>query len=359
MIYFLVIFGLFILLLYFAAKNKQQATFVARNHFEIKVYGENPVEVLLNMGKRAYYDVEKDEVISTEGLSEEDREKKLRGKMNFFSWWLWERWGFRWVSIVFPERRLLKIKIKRKRIKEEKDDEGNSIFVIFDEDDIETVSIRVEFERPVAVIGAEDKGRLAHDLVLNATFIVTKPVLWATTWHVNFDLLMDAIRGAVIDLVRDKSFEDILAMGKGRGSKFSQEIITAVGGNTKEKFGVLPTDVWVVEFRPDRQASNALKAGRILKLQADAELEQAKVNKEAAFQRAQGEAAPVLELGAAYELVGSVAPLVNAERVAANMKDLKGTLVNGTVVPTLPIGGSPAPVPPPPPTPTPPGSSGP
>lgn len=166
------IFYLLYVLLRRAAENKRQATFTAENTIEFVVSGEKLTKTILN--RKGY---EFDET------GPEGGEVKKVDPNRFRIWSPWryieENWGFYWVSIFYPWRKIHRFSVFKARVRSNVTDENASVVDRYQIDDgprgVDHLEATPVMTTPV--IGAETKEGFEVDLLIVCNTEVVHPYI--------------------------------------------------------------------------------------------------------------------------------------------------------------------------------------
>lgn len=304
------------LILYNAAKHKQQATFVKEGTIEFVVSGGALVDIFVNVRG---YALAKDGTIVQVGedtgrnVTAEDR-KTVR-KIGWLQRYLREKWGFYWVSLFFPWRRIHRFQIAREKILSRAQVSTDAPIrerIRHDPSPNFVDNLRFRFPRPFLVAGVETEDRFTTNLLLQGVIQVVNPYIPVFLLEGKFFAIIEAaLSSALIQLLGKMTFAKFVAMTKEERSEFALSLlnINNEGGGDKTSRGLVQSagvriiDIWIEEFELDKgddKALEALKAGEIATKIGEADVKKAEKDREAAVLRAEGNAAEVSELMKAY-----------------------------------------------------------
>lgn len=348
----LVLAGLIVLLLYYAAKNKQQASFVKQSTIEFVVAGETLINVLENINEwhyRAHHEgpgwfpiqraernpdgtvkknpdgtfkliddaVEVHNAVVPNGIVKEENGTKHNNGPGKSSR-LQRRFGFFWVSALYPLRRIFSFPIAHLRLKSEtaisKDDPlekwlDSSVKKngeVIPGDTTDEQSLLWKFPRPILVRDVEFADLFRANILILAYFQIVRPRPLVFEYREKFFLLLEkAIQAEVIDYLRKihGGYREFITGGQtGPLSTFFWEALEGLNwvGQTSEsrrglvrEFGVYLRDASVVQIElsdKDEKAQMALEANEIARLEGEATKTAAKARAEAITTIANAEA---------------------------------------------------------------------
>lgn len=340
--------------LYYRTENKTNATFVKQNTTEFVVAGEGLLKILSNDDTKI---LTKDGKLVNPGSLGPGQEEV---KINWFSKWLRKEWGFYWVSLFYPIRKIHYISIVKERLKGSAEIPPGAPLRDMIERDSKPTSVPFllnQFPRPFVFEDIETKENFSIDVLVSGIFSVYDPALIAFKYNERFfDFLKAAISGALLDAVKTMDYKTFREADKGKGSPLSQDLKSRLQ-SLKVDLGVEVIDIWVdiYQLTSGDEAEEAAQALEIAELKGEADLAAARFDKRAAQERAKGAAAPVLELTKAYKKANStgVGRLVSTDRSMEHLGQNSRitTLVMGSGVtpnlslPALPPAAPTAPVP--------------
>jgi hypothetical protein len=348
-------FGLFFLgvFLYRAAEKKQQVTFVREGEAEFKVSGNNLIEIFLNLdgwcltkdgrlkpvpGRNAQYGIE---------AAKPEEVIKKRGPAGLIR----ERWGLYWVSILYPWRRIYKFNITKYRLRSKIDiaeDAGLKNRVTHEIEEVN--SLRIFFSIPFFFGGIETRDGFKVDLVLTGLCLVAIPYIPVMQLGGKYTPVIEAaINTALIDLLNKINYTDLIKLPKGKGSKFWNQL-TNINKKPKkadqkslvDSTGIMLLELYMedMQLAPGQESEDeATRAIEKKRLEGEADLQMAKLEKEAMMERAIGKAAEDVELAKALKTVDpELAKLVTAQKVSENLRGLQvlggSSLIGVTLNPT-------------------------
>ncbi|MDP3661424.1 MAG: hypothetical protein Q8R17_01035 [bacterium] len=327
----LILIALIVLLLYYAAKNKQQASFVDQDTIEFIVKGGKLADVLENIdgwhyqkedGRFYVREANKDrtgklikgidgkptfdervipvnnalvrtgEIKDTKGtlLGTNSKEKNR---------FLAELCGFYWVSVWYPLWKIHKFKVTHSRLRPDTAVPENATIEKWLDSSIpnqigdttEETSLLWKFPRPVLVRDVEFQDLFEASVLLQNNFQIVKPQPIVFTYRERFfSLLEQVIQAAVIDYLRkyEGGYEAFIKAGvTGSQSDFFWEALDSLNYGPRgliEEFGVHLIDSRVVQIqlsKLDDIAAKALKAQKVAELEGNAEVAKATKHAEA------------------------------------------------------------------------------
>jgi len=202
------IVGLFILFALVSAKQKWQFTTIPKGNTVVVVKGEDLKAILPNVDGHKVSE-EKDlegrhwlvKVDVTGTPAQQKREmrqafqKKLWTGTRHIQWFLWDKFGVRFVSWIYPQVRVKRVHISMNRLRQEAGVEPTSTLlerIEVDEGDID--SIRFIFPRPMVMEGVElagDNSRINILVLMNWRLVI--PSLPIFYYDGKFMPLLDAV----------------------------------------------------------------------------------------------------------------------------------------------------------------------
>lgn len=403
----LLLIALTIVFFYYAAQNKQQASFVEEGTIEFVVAGKTLLHVLENVRGWHYHEgpggtIKLQEATYTD-LILPDGTRVHEGKIDSIrdngdipvtnaivknndgivltKWEKWiserwppkkylqRRWGFFWVSILYPMRRIHHFTLRHKRKKPEND------IATLQKDAPLTLWVEIDplveggdqfllwrFPRPIVVEGAEFKDLFEGDIFLQVQFqiiIPERPVFIYRSKEF-FLLLESAVAAAVMDYVRGMSYTNFIQqIQTGAASPFFWKAINPLNrvapGYPRgliSELGVQVIDAWIEHValhKESEKTQDALKAKEQARLEGEAEVVTATLHANAVTIAATADAAALkMQMTQSSEAV-----LIAKLRKEGLLGTKISTLVEGGSSTGIMVSAPPAPTPPPPP-PTPP-----
>ncbi|OHA42328.1 MAG: hypothetical protein A3G59_03325 [Candidatus Taylorbacteria bacterium RIFCSPLOWO2_12_FULL_47_20] len=410
-----------------AAKNKWQASFTPSGHMEFVVAGEKPIRTLLNVegyylhrGDGEFVirvgEVVKDEteefviprdnenpeevlklpkiegrptqvpvvnailpindVLDPEKHSEKpeeeqkfqeerreiEKERKRRRKKLGPSF-LQRKYGFYWVSWIWPLRKLHKFDVPKVKLLEPTTLGGDNHIenLIQREEDLkDTTAFLWQFPRPIIVKAVEFADFFQADIVVQSILQVVMPWKPVFVLHPDnmFANLSASIRSAVVDFCRQltlRQFIRLFRTGYG-GEQFYLRAFSRINTHaekaprgTIEEFGVWVRNAWIQEIIPIKEAEEvmeALRANEIALREGQARLTRAKYEAEAVRVEGQGKA-DALRLQRDAAGVDVLMTQLQVERVRALENTSVTTYVEGGASAGIMVGTQAAPPPPP------------
>lgn len=312
-----------IVLAWLAATNDWQATFVKEGTIRFVVAGGDHLRTLVNVN--GY-------VLTKSGLIKRapdhplpdhpDDPKATREEVDEPAWWLARylrrRWGFYWVSLFYPWRRVHTFTVSKDSLNPKPIKEGQPLSdrIVHNEGEVE--ELLFEFPRPLFIGGAEAADRFRVDIIQKSIFQTVDPVIMVFNFRGKFYPELDSVVGAQVnDLIKEHPFTRLTSMSKGQGSPYSQNMLAINNQGTADRpkgitahFGVRCKASWSEELRLSPGQPDADTASRALEveiLKGDADVQKAKRELIAAKDRAEASAAEVRALGAAFSAHGNVA----------------------------------------------------
>ena len=301
------------------------------------------------------------------------RPKTLWKKMRKF---LREHWGFYWVSLFYPLRKIHEFNIWKARLV------GTTGLPIGEriQTDPEMVPVSYllrSFPRPILVKEIEFKDRFTANLLVLANFLVVVPKIPVFILKDEFFQQLEAlVANAVITYCRNLPVAEFIEGGAMSPDGFFMEVISPSNLAFLTQVGVVAVSAEVIDIElGDEEQQKALRALELAELQGRAQVKTADLAAKARVIQAQGEAEAVTVVGNAEAAVlaqkvsaAGVSATV-AEQIKQGMGNLKPGVVfapggnAGFMVSIPPANGSsstPTPTTPPasPPTPTAPPASG-
>lgn len=341
----LVLLALIVLLLYYAAKNKQQASFVKQGTIEFVVAGETLLEVLENIPDWHYqkgwarfpvqrigtkdatgkygaptqdWELVEDAIVPDEDgpsvLLKGEIADKTRKNGPSRSSRSEKKLGFFWVSVWYPWIRIFRFLVTHLRLRPEteitkdtpldkwldssvKEPAKNEKGEVISPDTTWEQSLLWRFPRPVLIREVEFADLFQANILIQGNFQIVSPRHLVFEWRERFfPLLEKALQAAAIDYLRKipGGYQEFITQRTtGPQSEFFWEALEPLNwvGNTAtsgrgllKEFGVYLRDAWVVEIElseSDTKASDALKARKIAELEGNAEVATATKHAEA------------------------------------------------------------------------------
>ena len=331
-------FGVLVLLLYGAAKNKQQATFVDEGTIEFVVAGGKLVKTFVNVDGFALTKSGKIKPLKVEGdATRSDEIPETSDEIAEESWLarqLRERWGFYWVSLFYPWVRIHKFEITKERLRTRgdiPDDTPLRARIEHEKDPVKVDNLFFRFPRPYFFGSVETSDRFTTDVIVQVIFQIVDPYIPVFLYRGKFfSILETVVSGCVIDFLRSRTYTEFVAIGKGKDSPFSTFVkelntrptLNSPGGIIAD-FGIVILDAWVEEFSPakgEKDVQDATKARELAILRGDADVEKAKRDGKAAGLRTAGATAEIRQLGRAYgKMEPETARIVSAQIVSRNL----------------------------------------
>src|SRR3989344_2525064 len=226
-----------------AAKNKWQASFTPSGHMEFVVAGEKPIRTLLNV--EGYYlhrgdgefvirvgEVVKDEteefVIPRDNEKPEEEQKfqeerreiekeRKRRRKKLGPSFLQRKYGFYWVSWIWPLRKLHKFDVPKVKLLEPTTLGGDNHIenLIQREEDLkDTTAFLWQFPRPIIVKAVEFADFFQADIVVQSILQVVMPWKPVFVLHPDnmFANLSASIRSAVVDFCRQLTLRQFIRL---------------------------------------------------------------------------------------------------------------------------------------------------
>lgn len=331
---------LLIVVLYRAAKYKQQATFVKEGTIEFIMSGEDLTRVLVNadgyiINDDGYIKPESSKyAVPKEEIATEEEIRSFNRRGNFLSRYLRNNWGFYWVSIFYPIKRVHEFEITKARLRPANKTSGDAPLserIEMDDKAAKTDHLRVRFPRPFLFERAETSDNFQTDLLVVALFRVVRPhTVVFMVGKEFFTTLEGAISGTVLDFMKSMRYGDFLTTPTGKGSGFS-EVIRKLNYEPSPSYpngiiadlGVMIIDAWVEDYGLAGNSLRVVEATQALEVQTlegQADLKRADYDMQAAQKRAIGTAAEIVELGKAYAaLPPSAASAIVNQVVSRNL----------------------------------------
>ena len=258
--------------------------------------------------------------------------------------WLQQRWGFFWVSIVHPARRIHEFLIVHSWLPDKKYSQGgqpdkgpNRLKNLIRVKTKPTKFLLRQPPRPVLIEGIEFADRFQGDVILYATFRVVMPYPAVFVWKEKFyEAIESALSSAFIDFARQVKWVDFVKkVKKGPGSGLHLKFLSGInirtttriedkkrtsvklgGKGIVETVGIELFDVWIHDYEghegeiDEKTVAGALRAQELARLQGEAKImEQTKAGEALlAFARRQKQA---------IDLVGDAEAAVLIKKAAA------------------------------------------
>lgn len=320
---------LLINVLYRAAKEKQQASFVAENTIEYVVAGEDLVDIIVN---REGHELVESDIPGGEIKKVDPGRIRLWTPQRYIE----EKWGFYWVSIFYPWRKIHKFPIFRARIKPKSGDDSSSAVDRYELDAEPTTENHLQATPIMTVLvkGAETKDGLGVDLLFQITTEVVYPYIPIFTLGGKYKTVFDS---AVSEGVNNymvaanvpdfKAFRDMQKDGLVEALKQLNEVPTAKTPDGMEKsVGLRITKVILDSYSLGKEhadAQAALKQKEIAKAKGEAKITEAEAQKRADELFASGRAAYLREEvaalnGASPEALQVIATTNQAKELAGS-----------------------------------------
>ena len=367
---------LIVVLAYGVAKNKQQATFVEQGTMEfVAAGGETLLRVLPNIKGWRYSDdyvgnrevpykfecgeldsstnsyKAKEETIDVKfaivqkEIIEASKKKlgwlkntlRLLNIKRWFRNYLRTKWGFFWVSILWPVRRVYELNIERARLRDDYPEKGARVRLreMIEREKKPAKFLLWQFPRPILVPDVEFKDRFKADIVVMTQCRVVVPQIPAFVWKEKFfQLLESSVEGSVLDYARKLTFAEFVEEKETKpGSQFFLGVISPLNRKLIELQGIHIFDGWIKDYElsaEDQKAAQALKARQIASLEGDAEIVRADKEGTAALTRAKLIAqAKIVEGTAEADVLKAKAaaglPLAIAEQMVKGREAVRGT----------------------------------
>ncbi len=215
--------------------------------------------------------------------------------------WLQKRFGYFWVSLLYPVRKLHRFEIAKSRLKKESQvgkDTRIRDLVEYDEKDTEVYFLRWRFPR-YYVIEVIFKDGIRGTILVYTNWEVVYPYIPVFVYEGKFfDLLESAVRGKILDWANNMTAKKFIVANKGPGTDVAKDLLGInkhaayeQDGEKKEakqgtihEFGIELIDGYLREIaihEDDEDAQTALKAEEIAKLNGEAIVVTAQKNAEA------------------------------------------------------------------------------
>jgi len=328
--------------LYNAAKNKQQASFVREATIEFVMAGERVLRVLENV--RGWYYDGREFVETTDpstgamvrtpltfatkvGKISVPETRNLDGAIITPAAWTLEpvnvpvqlailpgdpahrpngwrkkvrqyfrhKWGFFWVSAVYPQRHIHKFQVVKSRLRRDFEEGGRlTEMVQVDATPAEVDHLLWRFPRAVYIGNIEFADRLTASLVVLSNFQVVMPSIPVFTYKADFFPQIESlVRTIVINYCRKIKLADFIKsspIGPDSTGFFAQ-IVSQVNPEMIRQYGVHIESSWIVEIElGDSEEQKALRAQELAELNGRAAVRTAELGAEAVLATAQGAA---------------------------------------------------------------------
>lgn len=303
---FLGIVGLVVLFFYEAAKQKKQASFVKEGTMEFVMAGGRCIRVLENI-KECYYKKEQSKYVTKVGkkftpgqvkpdnttCTEEEwllidrdvtvKESIVSGDPDTNSTslgaWLRNKWGFFWVSLFYPARRIHKFFLIKARLREGM--EGQSEKGTLSEWWIETEKEPQEvdhllwrFPRPIVAASVEFADVFKANLGIIVQLQVVMPNLPVFVFEGKFFPPTESmIRSTVVDYARTMKMMDFITNHPtGPNSSFFAAIVSQLNPEMIKLYGIEITNAWIAEIQiiKDTRVQEALQAKELAEREGEA-----------------------------------------------------------------------------------------
>ncbi|MBI2475967.1 MAG: hypothetical protein HYV67_01880 [Candidatus Taylorbacteria bacterium] len=329
--------------LYYAAKKKQQASFVREATMEFVMAGGRCIRILENI-KGWYYDrrefVEKKDPatgvvthtpltyttkvgkLATADIRNLDGTLKTAANTWYLdnvqvpvkeavllgnpthkpsTWWkkvrqyLRHRWGFFWVSAFYPQTHIHKFQVVKSRLRRNVEHGQTPIeeMIEVDATPAEVDNLLWRFPRAVLIGDIEFADRLTASLVAMSNFQVVMPNIPVFIYKADFFPQIESlVRSTVIDYCRKVKLADFITSSPiGPVLSFFTQIISQVNPEMISQYGVEIQSSWIVEIElGDSEEQKALKAKELAELQGQAGVTAAELAAKAVVATAEGAA---------------------------------------------------------------------
>jgi hypothetical protein len=224
----------------------------------------------------------------------EDEPQKLEplGGSKTEQTWLERKFGLYWVGI-YPFRKIHKFSIVKERENPEmKQGMNPAEWIQREKKATQVTSLRWKFPRPVMVPDVEFDGNLRATLLVLCKFEVVSPTVPIFIQKANFfDLLSSYVRSAVIEYCQTKTYDKFRKSDKKDGGEMSTAIINDINRIIVDEIGVCLKGVSVSNYEAsDKETQAILEAGEKARLQGEANVKAAELQKKVAITNAQGQA---------------------------------------------------------------------
>ncbi len=302
-----------------------------------------PINPPLN---QEWFGKQTEEVRDKIALEREERRKKYSPGI------LEGRFGFYWVSLIYPYRRLHRFdEIPRIKLREStsltgsrSEGEAAAEVIVTEDPLLNATGFLWQFPRPIIVKGVEFADFFQADIVVQSILQVIMPYRPVFVYQPDnmFANLSATIRSAIVDFCRSMTMRQFVRFIKsGYGDeKFYLRVFSKLNAHTDkaprgtiEEFGVWIRNAWVQDIIPIKEAEDVLKALRAKEVavrQGEARLAQASFERRARIEEGQGRADA---LKAQFDAVGGSEAILQAQlgvdRISALKESSITTYVEG------------------------------
>ena len=282
--------------------------------------------------------------------------KKMRSWVTHPVLMLQRHWGFFWVSLFYPAKRIHIIRVLHRRLKHELETDDSSLEKRFETETLDEMFWLWKVQRVILVKGVEFSDGFNASMIVRATFRTVMPYQPVFILkHELYPNLESNISGAVIDYARTRTFSDFIQHTKtGPGSDFFLKVVSGINismkdvrtANTQQDRGIVQAygmelvDAWIEDIRlVDKKESDmsetekALRAQELNRLRGEAKIveETKRGEAELAYATRRAQAITVVAnaqanaLGARRNAVIGVEGLLNTELLADALKETEVT----------------------------------
>src|SRR3989344_711572 len=334
--------ALMVWLLKTAAENKQQASNTAQGTVEFVVAGKRPIRLLENVrglywcakqkpyrtkigkpelgpdGKpNGEWEMVNVEMLVARALVPGDPKYEPRGYKKIRHY-LRSQWGFYWVSLFYPLRKVYHFKLPKVRLRSGYQS-GHPLeeWIERDREMAEVLALQYKVPRPVVVNDIEFQGAIPASVGVMTGLRFVIPEISVFTYPGEFyQMYEEAIKGAVIDYARKSTLDHFISMmAKGPNSDFFASVLSQL--NTQippgAKIVTAPDGVEVYElpkdspglisqlgmeiefgyistvFQKESDSQKAIKQKEINRLNGEAEIEKQRLAADALRQKGKGD----------------------------------------------------------------------
>lgn len=215
-----------------AAKNNRQATFIEDGNIGFVVAGETLIDTLANIKDHHYKHTDGQGTVIRQIVSDSD-DKQVKKEGWQMMAYLRKKWGFFWISLFYPAKKIHTFPIYKARLKSKPEAEGTESktswteWIEYDPEPVMSTSLWWRIPRPMIIKNVPFQDCQTATLLFYGIFEVVFPYPPIFIFKGKFFVPIEAaVRSKILDFAQTKKLADFIKEPKGPNSAFGHFVLT-------------------------------------------------------------------------------------------------------------------------------------